>query len=225
VFTPIDVDYNPYRLQAQSYVVLFQDPRSINNIIKFSIKPPRIRSHTGGDEAWNPWWRTSLLVQSPDTLPLPNMSNNDIGRTTGYLRLALQQAKTTTKAFLSSIWEFKTVHMQSFTNLKQAPDGSFILTHQKKDTSTQATNNIISLADPTTYAMMATLTGPTKVTLPHQHHHQSQVRHQIATLNLTAHTRSVLGRTYAQLLADPDITQLNNSLTPLQYNQTKGLIG
>jgi len=33
------------------------------------------------------------------------------------------------------------------------------------------------------------------------------------------------GRTYAQLLVDPDITQLNNNLTPLQYNQTKGLVG
>ena len=40
-----------------------------------------------------------------------------------------------------------------------------------------------------------------------------------------AHNRSILGRTYAQLLVDPYITQLNNNLAPLQYNQTKGLIG
>jgi hypothetical protein len=51
VITPIEVDYNPYRLQAESYVVILQDPSSINNIIKFSIKPPRIRSHDRGDEA------------------------------------------------------------------------------------------------------------------------------------------------------------------------------
>jgi hypothetical protein len=136
VFTPIDVDHNSYRLQAQSYVVLLQDPRSINNITNFSVKPPKIRSHTRGDEAWNPWWRTALLVQSPDTLPLPNMSDNNIGHTTGYLHLALQQAKTMTSAFLSSIQELKTAHIQSSTILKHAPNGSFILAHQKKDTST-----------------------------------------------------------------------------------------
>ena len=54
VFTPIEGDYNPLRLHAQPYVILLQDPRSINNIINFSIKPLRIRSHTRGDEVWNP---------------------------------------------------------------------------------------------------------------------------------------------------------------------------
>ena len=55
VFTPTEVDYNPLRLQAQSHVIFLQDPRSINLTIKFSIKPPRIRSYTRGDEAWKPW--------------------------------------------------------------------------------------------------------------------------------------------------------------------------
>ena len=62
VFTPTKVDYTPLRLQAQPYVILLQDPRSINNIVKSSIKPPRIRSHTRGDEVWNPWWRKTMLV-------------------------------------------------------------------------------------------------------------------------------------------------------------------
>ena len=66
VITPIEVEYNPYRLQAESYVILLQDPRLVNNIIKFFVIPPRIRPHTRGDEAWNPWWRAALLVQSPD---------------------------------------------------------------------------------------------------------------------------------------------------------------
>jgi hypothetical protein len=132
VFTPTDVDYNPCKLQAQPYVVILQDPRSIDNIIRFSVKLPRIRSHTRGDEAWNLWWRTTLVVQSPDTLPIPNMSDNNIGHTTGYLRLALQQAKTTTEAFLFSIQELKTAHTQSSTNLKHALDGSFILAHLKR---------------------------------------------------------------------------------------------
>ena len=74
------------------------------------------------------------------------------------------------------------------------------------------------MADPTTYAMLATLTYPTKVTLPTSTITKGQIRHQIATLNLTAHTRSVLGRTYAQLLVEPDITQLNKNLMHLHYN-------
>ena len=81
------------------------------------------------------------------------------------------------------------------------------------------------MADLVTCAMLATLTDPTEVTLPTNTITRGQIRHQIATLNLTTHTRSLLGRTYAQLLLDPDITQLNNNLTPLQYNQTKGRIG
>ena len=73
--------------------------------------------------------------------------------------------------------------------------------------------------------MLATLTDASKVTLSTNTITKGQIRHEIATLNLTAHTRIILGRTYAQLLVDPDINQLNNNLAPLQYNQTKGFIG
>jgi hypothetical protein len=215
VFTPIEVEYNPFRLQAQSYVILLQDPRSINNIIKFSVKPQRIRPHTRGDDAWNPWRRTTLLIQSPDLLPLPNMSDTNTGYTSGYPQLALQQAKTTIATFLSSICELKTTHTQSTTTLKQAPNGSFILAHEMTDTSTHTTNYIISMTNPAAYAMLSTLIDPIKVTLSTNTITRGKIRHQMATLNLTAHTRGILGRTYAQLLVDPDITQLNNNLKPL----------
>ena len=67
---------------------------------------------------------------------MPNMSDVNTGDTDGYLGLALHQAKTTAKAFLSSIRELTTTHTQFYTNLRQAPDGSYILAHPKKDTST-----------------------------------------------------------------------------------------
>jgi hypothetical protein len=71
--------------------------------------------------------------------------------------------------------------------------------------------------------MLATLADPIKVPLPTITTTRGQIRQQVTTLDLTAHTRSILGRTYAHLLTDPDITPLNTDLPPLQYNQTKGL--
>ena len=153
------------------------------------------------------------------------MRIDDMGYTNGYLRLSVHQAKRTTEAFLSSIRELTTTHTQTYPTLKQAPDGAYILTHPKKDTSTQNTNFVIYLAEPTAYAMLATLTDPIKTPLPTNTTTRGQTRQQITTLNLTPHTRSILGRTYAQLLTVTDITRLNINLTPLRYNQTRGLTG
>ncbi len=110
------------------------------------------------------------------------MSDTDDGHPTGHLHLTLQQAKATTEAFLSSIRELKTDHIQASTLLKRAPDGSCILAHQKRDTSTQATNYIISVADPTVYAMLAILTDPTKVTLSYLQTPSQEARSGIKSL-------------------------------------------
>jgi len=76
----------------------------------------------------------------------------------------------------------------------------------KKDTSSQNTNFVVSLSDPSAYAMLAILTGHVKAPLPTNTTTRGQIRQQITTVNLTPHTRSILGRTYSQLLADPNIT-------------------
>ena len=117
---------------------------------------------------------------------------------------------------MSSIRELKTTHTQSSTTLKPAPDGSYILAHPKKDTSTQTTNFVLSILDSSVYAMLATLAKPIKGTLPTSTTTRGYIRQQITTLNLTTHTMSILGRTYAHLLADLHITQLNNNLPLLQ---------
>ena len=57
----------------------------VHQLIKFSIRPPRIRTHLRGDEAWNPWWKTILLIQFHDLLPMPYMSETDSKTTIGYL--------------------------------------------------------------------------------------------------------------------------------------------
>jgi len=89
-------------------------------------------------------FRAAILVQSPDQLPLPNMNGTNIGDTTRYLRLALQQVKTKAEAFMLSIRELKTTHTQSSTTLKSAPVSSYILARPKKDTSTQIPNFVVS---------------------------------------------------------------------------------
>ena len=103
-------------------------------------------------------------------------------------------------------------------NLKQAPDGSYILAHHEKDTSTQNTNFVISLSDPSTYAMLATLADLIKIPLSTNTTTRGQIRQLIPTQGLTPHTRSIFGRTYSQFLTDSDITQLNTNLTHLRYN-------
>ncbi len=91
IFYPIEIDYNTLRQHSQPYVLILQDPNAINNIIKFTIRPPRIRSHLRRDEAWNPWWRTALLIKPLDTLPLPTLDAFR-GEPTNYLADALKQA-------------------------------------------------------------------------------------------------------------------------------------
>ena len=134
IFTPTEINYNTLRQQTHQYVLILQDPRSNQNTIMFTVRPPRIRTHLKGDGAWNPWWRTALLVQSLDTLPLPTLQALS-GEATGYLKDALQQALQTSVAFLSSIRELKTSHTQATLNLRAAPDGAYIISHAKKDSS------------------------------------------------------------------------------------------
>jgi hypothetical protein len=105
-----------------------------------------------------------LLVRSPDILPLPFIDDSKVD-TTRYLKNALQQAMHTTGAFVSSIRELTTSHSHAFTTLRATPDGSYILSHAKKDKSSQHTNFGISLEDQTAYAMLATLTNPVKTRL------------------------------------------------------------
>jgi hypothetical protein len=52
IFNPTKFDYNPLRQQARKYILILQDPRTINNnAINFSVRPLCIRSHCRGDEA------------------------------------------------------------------------------------------------------------------------------------------------------------------------------
>jgi hypothetical protein len=73
--------------------------------------------------------------------------------------------------------------------------------------------------------MLATQNDPIKTCLNTTTTSKGQTRQHITSINLTTHTRSILGRTYWKLMTNPDITQLNTTTPPLRYNQTKRLTG
>jgi len=163
----------------------------------------------------------------PDTVSTPTTTieheRNHQGR---YYRLPPTSPPTsrkTTEAFISSTRELTIAHTQSSTTLQAALDCSYMLSHAKKDTFSQHTNLAISLSGPVAYAMLAILADPDKISLLTNTTTRGQIRQQIATTNFTTHTSSILGRTYWQILTDPDIIQLSANTPPLHYNLTKGL--
>ena len=137
----------------------------------------------------------------------------------------MKQALQASIAFLTSIQELQAAHSQSNTLLRAAPDGAYILSHAKKDISTQNTNFVVSIENPAAYAMLTTQTDPIKTSLNTTTTTRGQTRQQITPINITSQTRSVLGRNYGQLLTNPDIIRLNPTTTPLRFNQAKELIG
>jgi len=161
-------------------------------------------------------------VQSPDLLPLPNIDDSK-GEATCYLKNALQQALHTTEAFVTSIRELTTTHSHVYIVLRATPDGSFILSHAKKDNSSHHTDFVISTEEPTAYTMLATQYDPIKTCLNTTTTRRGHTIQQITPINLTTHITSIFGHTYWQLLTSPDITQRDANTPSLRYNQTKGL--
>ena len=68
-FTPMDVDNNPFRLQSMTCALHLTHPDSPTEPTKYIIRPPRLRTDLRGDHYWALWWRTTILVQSPTSLP------------------------------------------------------------------------------------------------------------------------------------------------------------
>jgi len=47
-FTPLDVDYNPFRLQSMHSSLYLTHPEDPNDLIKYLVRPPRLRSDLRG---------------------------------------------------------------------------------------------------------------------------------------------------------------------------------
>ena len=84
---------------------------------------------------------------------------------TGYLHQALLAGLNASGTFLLSIQRSTDNFSLATPNLRPAPDGSFIIPHQKRNATTNTTQYVISLDDPYAYAMLATLEAPTRIQL------------------------------------------------------------
>ena len=79
---------------------------------------------------------------------------------TGYLHHALLRGLDASRTFLTNIQHLDDNFSFAITQLKPTLDGTYIIPHQKHNYPTNITHYIISLEDPNSYAMLATLEGP-----------------------------------------------------------------
>ena len=106
--------------------------------------------------------------------------------------------------------------------LQPTPDGAYIISHVRKDNSTQLTNFVISLAHPQAYAMLDTIDTPIKIRLPTTITIAGSQHQQIIHIQLNPHNRSILGRAYLGLFQNPH-TQSLHPVTIPTIHPTKGL--
>ena len=69
-------------------------------------------------------------------------------------------------AFLASLTVVTPDSLSTSPMLQFTPDGAYIISHVRKDNSTQLTNFVISLAHPQAYAMLATIDTPINIRIP-----------------------------------------------------------
>jgi len=192
---------------------LYGRSRKKSGILRtFSVR--NLRYDLRGDAYWAPWWRTFILVQSPTPLPLPIMSAQDPQTTQGYLLQALTGGIEMAISYLTSTNIITPKHLTANPTILLTPDGSYIISHLRKDTSSQMVNFVISLANPQTYAMLATIDTPINIILPTTipiagSHHQ-----QIVNMQLNPHNRSILCRAYASLYQN-SLTKTMNPSVPI----------
>jgi hypothetical protein len=128
-------------------------------------------------------------------------------------------------SYLSSLNITTSESLKASPSLLPTPDGAYVISHLRKDTSTQLTSFVISLAHPQAYVMLATIETQIKIRLPTTitiagSHHQ-----QIVHIQINPHNRSILGRAYLGLFQNPHTQSLQPTITMPTMHPTKGLTG
>ena len=128
-------------------------------------------------------------------------------------------------AYLSSTNAITAEHNHASPTLIPTPDGSYILSYLRKDTSTQLTNFAISMENHHAYAIIATMDTPIKIKLPTTITIDGSNHQQIFHLQHNPQYRSVLGRANTSLFQNPLIQNMNPSVPIPKVHHTKELTG
>ena len=106
-------------------------------------------------------------------------------------------------SYLTSINVVTPEYLTITPTLLPTPDGAYIISHLHKDTSSQLTNFVISLAHPKAYAMLVVIDKSIKIKLPTTITIAGSRHQQIIYIHLNTHNRNILGRAYAGLFRNP----------------------
>ena len=139
--------------------------------------------------------------------------------------LALHKGLNIGLSHINTYGLLKTHYVQAQPTLHPAPDGFFIVSRIRKPSSNQNTNFVISLPDPASYALLASLDSSIEITQPTLITIRGQRHLHCIHINFIPHTRCLLGRNYHQLLTNPGITALDPHIPPLKFNPAKRLTG
>jgi hypothetical protein len=131
------------------------------------------------------------------------MSAHDPHTPQGYLIHALLEGITMATSYLSSTNTTISEYATAPPTLIPTPEGSYIISHLRKETSSQLTNFVISMANPHTYAMITTIDTPFKIKLPTTITIAGSHHHQIDNIQFNPHNRIILGMAYACLFQNP----------------------
>jgi hypothetical protein len=127
-------------------------------------------------------------------------------------------------SFLASLTVVTPDHLIATPTLQPTSDEAHIISHVRKDNSSQLINFVISLAHPQAYAMLDTIDTPIKISIPTTITIAYSQHQQILHIQLDLHKRSILGRAYLGLFPNPH-TQSLHPVTMPTVHPTKGLTG
>ena len=165
----------------------------------------------------------SLLVHCIVPLPIPPMSVSDNQIPTCDLYQALTIDMDASIAFHTHIHHNNDNFSSSMIHLKPAPDGSFIISHQKHNSSANHTYFVIYVHDEYSYAMFATLKDPIRTQMRILINIRGTNSFRIIYIQINPYTRNILGRTYYQLYRTPGTQDLATHMKLPTYNIVKDI--
>jgi hypothetical protein len=153
------------------------------------------------------------------------MSAHNPTITQGYLHQALTQGMEMAISFLASLTVGTPDYLITTPILQPTSDGAYIISHVRKDNSSQLPNFVIFLAHPRAYAMLATVETPIKIRIPTTITIAGSQHQQIIHIQLNPHNISILDRAFLGLFQIPHTQSLQPTIIMPTVHQTKGVSG